>query len=70
MRKLWASGHGTYTTKGNYATGAVLGTVWETIDRCNGTGVHVVRDSVLVTNLVTHKKVRVKAGHTYIAKAP
>ncbi len=70
VRKLWASGHGTWTTKGNYATGAVLGTVWETIDRCNGTGIRVVTDSVLVTNLVTHKKVRVKAGHTYIAKAP
>ena len=70
VRKLWANGHGTYTTKGNYATGAVLGTVWETIDRCSGTGIHVVTDSVLVTNLVTHKKVRVKAGHTYIAKAP
>jgi hypothetical protein len=70
VRKLWANGHGTYTTKGNYATGAVLGTVWETIDRCNGTGIRVITDSVLVTNLVTHKKVRVKAGHTYIAKAP
>jgi hypothetical protein len=70
VRKLWASGHGTYSTKGNYATGAVLGTIWETIDRCNGTGIHVKTDSVLVTNLVTHKKIRVKAGHTYIAKAP
>ena len=69
VRKLWASGHGTYSTRGNYATGAVLGTVWETIDRCNGTGIHVVTDVVLVTNLVNHKKVRVKAGHTYIAKA-
>ena len=70
VRKLWASGHGTYSTRGNYATGAVLGTVWETIDRCNGTGIHVVTDVVLVTNLVNHKKVRVKPGHTYIAKAP
>jgi IPT/TIG domain/FG-GAP repeat len=70
VRKLWASGHGTYSTKGNYATGAVLGTIWETIDRCNGTGVRVITDSVLVTNRVTHKHVRVKAGHTYIAKAP
>jgi len=70
VRKLWANGHGTYSTRGNYATGAVLGTVWETIDRCNGTGIRVVTDSVLVTNLVTHKKTRVKAGHTYIAKAP
>jgi hypothetical protein len=63
-------GHGKYTTRGNDATGAVLGKVWETIDRCNATGIHVITDSVLVTNLVTHKKVRVKAGHTYIAKAP
>ena len=70
VRKLWANGHGTYSTRGNYATGAVLGTVWETIDRCNGTGVRVITDSVLVTNRVTHKHVRVKAGHTYIAKAP
>ena len=70
VRKLWGSGHGTYTTKGNYATGAVLGTVWETIDRCDGTGIHVITDSVLVTNLVTHKRVRVTAGHTYVAKAP
>jgi hypothetical protein len=69
VRKLWASGHGTYSTKGNYATGAVLGTVWETIDRCNGTGIRVITDSVLVTNRVTHKRVRVKAGHTYIVKA-
>jgi hypothetical protein len=70
VRKLWASGHGSYSTKGNYAAGAVLGTVWLTEDFCNGTYIHVSTDSVEVTNLVTHRHVRVTAGHSYFAKAP
>jgi hypothetical protein len=70
VRKLWASGHGSYSTKGNYAAGAVLGTVWLTEDFCNGTYIHVVTDSVEVTNLVTHRRFKVKAGHSYFATAP
>jgi hypothetical protein len=70
VRKLWASGHGSYSTKGNYAAGAVLGTVWLTEDFCNGTYIHVATDSVEVTNLVTHRRFQVKAGHSYFAKAP
>jgi hypothetical protein len=70
VRKLWASGHGSYSTKGNYAAGAVLGTVWLTEDFCNGTYIHVATDSVEVTNLVTHRDFLVKAGHSYFAKAP
>ncbi len=70
VRKLWASGHGSYSTKGNYAAGAVLGTVWLTEDFCNGTYIHVATDSVEVTNLVTHRHFKVKAGHSYFAKAP
>jgi hypothetical protein len=70
VRKLWASGHGSYSTKGNYAAGAVLGTVWLTEDLCDGTLIHVVTDSVEVTNFVTHRRFRVTAGHSYLAKAP
>jgi hypothetical protein len=70
VRKLWSSGHGSYSTKGNYAAGAVLGTVWLTEDLCDGTIVHVVTDSVEVTNLVTHHRYKVRAGHSYFAKAP
>jgi hypothetical protein len=70
VRKLWAEGHGNYTTKGNYATGAVLGTRWLTEDLCEGTLIHVATDSVAVTNLVTHRHITVKAGHSYVAKAP
>jgi len=70
VRKLWAEGHGSYSTKGNYATGAVLGTRWLTEDRCDGTLIRVLTDRVAVINLVTHKHITVEAGHSYLAKAP
>jgi len=70
VRKLWAEGHGSYSTKGNYAAGAVLGTRWLTEDLCDGTLIHVATDRVAVTNLVNHRRVTVKAGHSYLAKAP
>jgi hypothetical protein len=70
VRKLWAEGHGKYSTKGNYAAGAVAGTRWLTEDRCNGTFIYVATDVVVVTNLVTHRHLRVRAGHGYLAKAP
>ena len=70
VRKLWGDGHGSYSTKGNYAAGAVLGTRWLTEDRCDGTLVRVVTDRVKVTNLVNHSRVTVKAGQSYLAKAP
>jgi hypothetical protein len=70
VRKLWGDGHGSYSTKGNYATGAVLGTRWLTEDRCDGTLIRVVRDRVAVVNLVNHHHLTVKAGHSYLAKAP
>jgi hypothetical protein len=70
VRKLWAEGHGSYSTKGNYAAGAVLGTRWLTVDMCGGTLIRVSSDRVAVTNLVNHRRVTVKAGHSYLAKAP
>ena len=70
VRKLWSEGHGHYTTKGSYATGAVLGTRWFTEDLCDGTLIHVSTDMVLVTNLHTHRRVIVKAGHSIFVKAP
>ncbi len=70
VRKLWASGHGTYSTRGNYAAGAVLGTRWLTEDLCGATLIRVFTDKVSVTNLVNHHHVTVKAGHSYLATAP
>jgi hypothetical protein len=70
VRKLWAEGHGSYTTKGTYASGAVLGTRWLTEDLCEGTLIVVSTDRVAVTNLITHKRRIVKAGHRELVKAP
>ena len=69
VRKLWASGHGSYSTKGNYASGAVLGTKWLTEDLCDGTLIRVITDRVAVTNLKTHHRVIVKAGHSYFVRS-
>jgi hypothetical protein len=70
VRKLWANAHGSFSTKGNYAAGAVAGTEWLTEDLCDGTVIRVTRDKVAVTNLLTHRHVLVKVGHSYLAKAP
>lgn len=70
VRKLWANAHGKFSTRGNYAAGAVQGTEWLTEDLCEGTLIRVTRDKVAVTNLVNHRHVTVKAGHKYLAKAP
>jgi hypothetical protein len=70
VRKLWANAHGSFSTKGNYAAGAVLGTEWLTEDLCDGTLIRVTRDKVAVTNLVNHHHLTVKAGRHYLAKAP
>jgi hypothetical protein len=70
VRKLWTNAHGSFSTKGNYAAGAVAGTEWLTEDLCDGTLIKVTRDKVAVTNLVTHRHVLVKVGHSYLAKAP
>ncbi len=70
VRKLWAEGHGNFTTDGNYASASVRGTRWLTEDLCEGTLIHVATDKVAVINRVNHHHVTVKAGHSYLAKAP
>jgi len=70
VRKLWADAHGSYSTKGNYAAGAVQGTEWLTEDRCEGTLIKVTRDKVKVTDLVNHHVSYVTAGHSLLTKAP
>jgi hypothetical protein len=70
VRKLWSNAHGSFSTKGNYAAGAVQGTEWLTEDLCEGTLIRVTRDKVRVTDLVRHRTIVVRAGHRYLAKAP
>jgi alpha-tubulin suppressor-like RCC1 family protein len=69
LQTLRASVHGSFRTKGKYSAATVRGTVWDTIDRCDGTLTIVHAGTVLVTDSVTHKTIVVHAGHSFLAKA-
>lgn len=67
VRKLWANAQGSFATQGNDAAGAVADTEWLTEDLCDGTLIRVTRRQALVTNFITHRRLTVAAGHTYLA---
>jgi ferric-dicitrate binding protein FerR (iron transport regulator) len=46
----------------------VRGTRWQTIDRCDGTLIRVLKGSVSVRDVVKKKTIVVKAGKSYLAK--
>jgi hypothetical protein len=68
VRQLWASGKGKFRTKGRTAAATVRGTRWQTIDRCDGTLIRVLKGSVSVRDVVKKKTIVVKAGKSYLAK--
>ena len=68
VRKLWSNAHGSFSTRGSYAVGAVQGTEWLTEDFCEGTLIRVTRDKVKVTDLVHHRTKIVLAGHQYVVR--
>jgi hypothetical protein len=70
LQLLRASAHGKFRTRGRYSAATVRGTAWTMSDRCDGTLVTVQRDTVAVQDFVRHVTVLVRAGHTYLAKAP
>ncbi len=70
VRRLWGSGKGRFSSKGKYGAATVSGTKWLTEDRCDGTFVKVVQGVVKVRDFRKHKTVKVRAGHSYLAKAP
>jgi hypothetical protein len=48
----------------------VRGTIWGTIDRCDGTLTWVRKGSVVVRDFPHHRTVVVGAHDTYLSKAP
>jgi hypothetical protein len=70
VRRLWGNGKGRFTTKGRYSSATVRGTKWLVIDRCDGTLTRVVRGVVRVQDFRARKTVNVRAGRSYLAKAP
>jgi uncharacterized repeat protein (TIGR01451 family) len=70
VRRLWGSGKGSFRTRGRYGSATVRGTTWLVVDRCDGTLVRVTKGSVLVRDFARGRKVVVKVGKSYLAKAP
>ncbi|MGO9902372.1 MAG: hypothetical protein ACLP0J_22400 [Solirubrobacteraceae bacterium] len=60
---------GKFGTKGRYSSATVRGTVWTTIDRCDGTLTSVQRGTVLVTVFATRKTITLHAGQSFLASA-
>jgi hypothetical protein len=70
LQLLHATAKGRFRTRGRYSAATVLGTAWDTADRCDGTLTRVRRGTVVVNDFVRHKTVAVHAGHSYLARPP
>jgi hypothetical protein len=69
-RGLWARDNGgRFRTHGNDSVATARGTAWLTRDTCRGTLTRVIEGAVSVRDLARHKRVLVKAGHSYLARA-
>ncbi len=69
IRRLRANARGRFRTGGRNSSATVRGTVWETIDRCDGTLTKVRRGRVAVRDFRRKKTVIVRAGKSYLATA-
>jgi hypothetical protein len=66
---LWArDGHGRFRTRGRNSVATVRGTRWSTRETCAGTLTRVMAGAVDVFDLRKQRTVRVRAGHTYLAR--
>lgn len=70
VRRLWGNGKGRFRTRGRYSSATVRGTKWLVQDRCDGTLTRVVRGVVRVRDFRARRNVNVRAGQSYLAKAP
>jgi IPT/TIG domain len=68
VRRLWAEGHGNFSTKGRYAGAIVQGAQWLTEDMCEGTLILATRERVEVSDLVRHRHASLQTGGIYTAK--
>jgi DNA-binding beta-propeller fold protein YncE len=69
-RRLWGNATGRFRTRGRHSSGAVRGTRWLTVDRCDGTLTVVREGTVAVRDFTRDRTVLVDAGERYLARAP
>lgn len=67
---LRGSAHGRFTTRGRFSAATVRGTIWGVRNRCDGTLTRVTRGVVVVRDFRRRKNITVRAGKTYLARAP
>ncbi len=67
---LRGSAKGRFRTTGRFSAATVRGTNWGVRDRCDGTLTVVRSGEVVVTDFRLHRNVIVRAGQSYLAKAP
>jgi hypothetical protein len=66
---LWArDDHGRFRSRGRNSAATVRGTEWITTETCAGTVTKVVKGAVDVLDRHTKRTVRVRAGHSYLAR--
>jgi DNA-binding beta-propeller fold protein YncE len=70
IRRIHANAKGRFRTRGRYSAATVRGTEWDTIDRCDGTLTKVKRGVVVVRDNRKHRNITVRAGKSYLARAP
>ena len=70
IRRLRASARGRFRTRGRHSAATVRGTVWITTDRCDGTLTQVKRGRVAVRDLRRKRTITLRAGKSYLARAP
>jgi hypothetical protein len=69
-RTLFSNVRGRFRTRGRNSTATVRGTQWTMTDTCSGTRTTVKTGSVKVRDFTLRKTKIVKAGHSYLARAP
>jgi len=70
VRRMRGNASGRFRTRGRYSAATVRGTIWETVDRCDGTLTKVTRGTVIVRDNRKRRNITVRAGKSYLARAP
>ena len=70
IRRIRSNASGRFRTRGRYSAATVRGTIWETVDRCDGTLTKVNRGVVVVRDLRKRRNITLRAGKSYLARAP
>jgi hypothetical protein len=70
IRRLNANAKGSFRTSGKHSAGTTRGTAWVTSDRCDGTHTKVTRGKLSVRDFRRNRTVTVRAGSSYLARAP